>query len=120
MIHHVGLEVSNLRRSATFYDAVLAPLGWRRVVDESGAVGWGIVQPVFFITDRTPPRPGFGHVCFSASGMAAVKAAWEAGVAAGARDDGKPAARPDYGPGYYSAYLLDLDGYRLEIAVGAE
>ncbi len=120
MIHHVGIEVSDLERSSGFYDALLAPLGWWRHVDSRGGVGWGMAKPVFFITARESARPGNGHVCFEASGIAAVKAAWEAGIDAGASDDGRPGGRPEYGPGYYSAYLRDPDGWRLEIAVASE
>jgi catechol 2,3-dioxygenase-like lactoylglutathione lyase family enzyme len=118
VLHHVGLEVSDLQRSASFYDALLGPLGWRRHLTQDDAIGWGINKPVFFLTARNEPRPGFGHVCFKASGMAGVKAAWEAGVAAGGTSDGAPGARPQYGSRYYSAYVLDPDGYSLEIAVG--
>src|SRR4029077_15997932 len=49
MLHHVLLEVSDLARSASFYDALLAPLGWRRHFEEDGTIGWGIAKPVFFI-----------------------------------------------------------------------
>lgn len=117
MIHHVGFEVSDLARSAEFYDAMLAPLGWRRMHTDDGSVGWGLDQPVFWITARRSPTPGFGHVAFSATGIVAVKAAWDAGIAAGGQSEGKPGPRRQYGPGYYSAYLQDPDGYSLEIAV---
>ena len=40
-------------------------------------------------------------------------------MAAGGTDDGAPGQRPEYGATYYSAYLLDPDGNRIEIAVGA-
>jgi catechol 2,3-dioxygenase-like lactoylglutathione lyase family enzyme len=119
MIHHVSVEVSELDPSARFYDAVVGPLGWRRQVETSELIGWGIVKPVFFASNRGPSAPGGGHVCFTANGMPAVKAAWEGGVAAGGTDDGAPGSRPQYGPAYYSAYLLDPDGYRVEIAVDA-
>jgi catechol 2,3-dioxygenase-like lactoylglutathione lyase family enzyme len=117
MIHHVSLAVSDLERSAAFYDALLSPLGWRRQVDQPRAIGYGLREPVFFIGRRGQPHPGEGHVCFAASGSPAVKAAYEAGIDAGGRDDGGPGSRPQYGPGYYSAYLLDPDGYRVEVAV---
>ena len=73
----------------------------------------------------SPPRsnphgPSGGHVCFAASGIPAVKAAWEGGVGAGGTDDGAPGPRPEYGGSYYSAYLLDPDGHRVEIAVGTD
>jgi catechol 2,3-dioxygenase-like lactoylglutathione lyase family enzyme len=119
VIHHVSLEVSDLERAARFYDPVLGALGWRRQIENPDQVGWGIVRPVFFISSRDTPAPGGGHVCFAASGIPAVKGAWEGGLAHGGTDGGAPGQRPEYGPTYYSAYLLDPDGNRIEIAVGA-
>jgi catechol 2,3-dioxygenase-like lactoylglutathione lyase family enzyme len=118
VIHHVSVEVSDLERSGRFYDALLGALGWRRHVDADDQIGWGIVKPVFFASTRRTPAPGGGHVCFAANGISAVKAAWEGGVAAGGVDDGAPGGRPEYGPNYYSAYLLDPDGNRVQVAVG--
>jgi catechol 2,3-dioxygenase-like lactoylglutathione lyase family enzyme len=120
VIHHVSIEASDLERSGAFYDAVLAALGWRRHADSGRGVGWGFAKPVFFVFPSDEPRPGSGHVCFAASGIPAVKAAWEAGIEAGGTDDGSPGARPQYGTGYYSAYLLDPDGHRVEIAVAPQ
>jgi predicted lactoylglutathione lyase len=37
-----------------------------------------------------------------------------AGLRAGARDNGAAGPRPDYGPTYYAAFLLDPDGNNLE------
>jgi catechol 2,3-dioxygenase-like lactoylglutathione lyase family enzyme len=116
VIHHASVEVSELERSAHFYDALLGPLGWRRHLDTDQVIGWGIVKPVFFASTRREASPGGGHICFSASGISA----WEGGVAAGGADDGPPGNRPQYGPTYYSAYLLDPDGHRVEVAVGTD
>ncbi len=120
MIHHVSVEVSDLERSGHFYDSVLGPLGWRRQVESDEVIGWGIVKPVFFASARGATGTGGGHVCFAASGIPAVKAAWEGGVAGGGTDDGAPGNRPQYGAAYYSAYLRDPDGYRVEVAVSTD
>lgn len=120
MIHHVRLEVADLERSAAFYDALLAPLGWRRHFDRDGTVGWGIAKPVFFISDGAGASPGFGQVSFSARGVVAVKAAWEAGVAAGGADVRAPGQADEVGSGTYSAFLADPDGYRVEVTIGAD
>jgi catechol 2,3-dioxygenase-like lactoylglutathione lyase family enzyme len=119
VLHHVSVEVSDLERSGAFYDALLSPLGWRRQVEGGPVIGYGLSDPVFFVSARRPARPGGGHVCFAAKGIPAVKASWEAAVEAGGKDDGAPGHRPQYGAGYFSAYLLDPDGYRVEVAVGA-
>jgi catechol 2,3-dioxygenase-like lactoylglutathione lyase family enzyme len=120
VIHHVSVEVTDLERSGRFYDAVLGALGWRRQIDDSERIGWGIVKPVFFASSHGPAISGGGHVCFSANAIPAVKAAWEGGVAAGGLDDGAPGPRPQYGAAYYSAYLRDPDGHRVEVAVGTD
>jgi catechol 2,3-dioxygenase-like lactoylglutathione lyase family enzyme len=100
MLHHVLLEVSDLERSASFYDALLAPLGWRRHFEEDETIGWGIAKPVFFIASHHPPQPGFGLLSFSGLGIVAVKAAWEQGVANGGEGD--------------------PDGYEIEVTVGSD
>lgn len=117
MIHHVTLEVSDLERSAAFYDAVFGALGWRRHTASGRGIGWGIAKPVFFVVENGDAKPGSETVCLTAAGIAGVKVAWERGTITGGDDDGAPGQRPELGPSYYSAYLRDPDGYRLEIAV---
>jgi catechol 2,3-dioxygenase-like lactoylglutathione lyase family enzyme len=117
VISHVTIEVSDLERSSAFYDALFAALGWRRHTDSAERIGWGIAKPWFFVTTGGPVQSGSELVCFSASGRAAVKGAWESGLQAGGKDDGEPGVRPEYGPSYYSAYLRDPDDYRIEIAI---
>jgi catechol 2,3-dioxygenase-like lactoylglutathione lyase family enzyme len=120
MIVHVGFEVSDLARSAAFYDAIFYALGARRTFESERAVAYGHDHEQFWIVARgRPPAPGYGHVALAAAGRAAVVAAYEAGLAHGGLDDGKPGMRPQYGPVYYAAYLRDPDGLRLELVAGA-
>src|ERR1700742_3438003 len=107
MLHHVLLEVSDLDRSASFYDALFAPLGWRRHFEEDGTIGWGIAKPVFFIADHHEAKPGFGLLSFSGLGIVAVKAAWEAGTSAGGKSVSSPGDTRSHGSGSYSAFLQD-------------
>ena len=108
MLHHVILEVSDLDRSAAFYDALLAPLGWRRHFEENETIGWGIA------------KPGFGLLSFSGLGIVAVKAAWEGGVRGGGESTGEPGERRSVASGSYSAFLKDPDGYEIEVTVGSD
>lgn len=116
MIDHIGFEVTDLARSARFYDAVLYALGARRMVQSEHAVAYGVNGPqVWIVTRGRRPGPGYGHLAFRASGKAAVDAAHAAGLASGGTDDGAPGLRPQYGERHYAAYLRDPDGLRVEV-----
>jgi catechol 2,3-dioxygenase-like lactoylglutathione lyase family enzyme len=116
VIDHIGFEVSDIQRSATFYDALLYALGIRRVVDSERAIAYGVNGPQLWIVSRgRPAGTSYGHVALSASGKAAVDAAYAAGLANGGTDDGPPGQRPQYGARYYAAYLRDPDGLRVEV-----
>jgi catechol 2,3-dioxygenase-like lactoylglutathione lyase family enzyme len=116
MIDHVGFEVTDLHRSAAFYDAVFYALGARRMFESGHAVAYGINGPQFWIVVRgRTPAPGYGHIALHASGKAAVDAAHRGGLSAGGLDDGAPGQRPQYGRRYYAGYLRDPDGLRVEI-----
>jgi catechol 2,3-dioxygenase-like lactoylglutathione lyase family enzyme len=116
LIDHLGFEVSDLGRSARFYDAVFFALGVRRMHEGPTAIAYGVMEPTFWIVTRDrAPAPGYGHVAFSAVGRAAVDAAYAAGIDQGGRSDGPPGPRPQYGPRTYAAYLRDPDGLRVEI-----
>jgi catechol 2,3-dioxygenase-like lactoylglutathione lyase family enzyme len=116
LIDHVGFEVSDLERSARFYDSVLGALGARRLLESDHAVAYGVNAPMVWIVVRgREPGPSYGHVALAASGKAAVDAAHAAGVESGGICDGPPGRRPQYGPRCYAAYLRDPDGLRVEV-----
>src|SRR5258708_7771315 len=116
MIDHVGFEVSDLARSARFYDALLFALGVRRMFESEHAIAYGVNSPLLWIVVRgREPGPGYGHLALQATGRAAVNAAYRAGLANGGTDDGEPGPRPQYGRGCYAAYLRDPDSLRVEV-----
>jgi len=53
------------------------------------------------------------HLAFQAADREMVRRFYEAGLAAGGRDNGGPGER-DYHPGYYAAFLWDPDGNNIE------
>jgi len=118
MLHHLSIPVTNVERSAAFYDGALAALGYVRVWSDPDAVGFGLAGDAdrFAIKQQnTPielPGPGF-HIAFAAGSNAAVDAFHAAALRHGGTDDGKPGLR-HYGPRYYAAFVRDPDGYRLE------
>lgn len=117
MLDHISIGVCDLERAIAFYDRVLAPLGYRRVMTLEVAAAYGAGdRPVFWI-DRCEAgevtAKGF-HVAFAAPSRAAVDGFFAAAMAAGARDDGKPGLRSDYHADYYAAFVFDRDGHRIE------
>jgi catechol 2,3-dioxygenase-like lactoylglutathione lyase family enzyme len=120
MIVHIAFEVTDLTRSARFYDAIFYSLGARRMFESEGAIAYGRDSEQFWIVARgRQPGPGYGHVALAAAGRAAVTGAYAAGLEHGGREDSPPGPRPQYGTSYYAGYLLDPDGLRVELVAGA-
>lgn len=119
MFSHLSLGVSELARSAAFYDALLAPLGRARVCSFPNHIGYGpgpTGDEGFAIKPRAGVQPSAGfHLAFEAPSSEAVDLAYAAALANGGRDDGGPGPRPEYGPNYYAAFVLDPDGHRIEV-----
>ena len=86
MLDHLGIQCSDLPASASFYDAVLAPLGGVRVMDFDVAIGYGVPPMPDFWISALDSGDGFreSHVAFAAPDRAAVRAFFDAAVAAGA------------------------------------
>jgi catechol 2,3-dioxygenase-like lactoylglutathione lyase family enzyme len=130
MLHHASLGVSDIERSAAFYDAALAALGYVRVWDDIrpgqtgqaigyGPRGGGDKLAIKHRPDgQRPPGPGF-HLAFAAPSRQAVDEFHAAAIAHGGRNNGRPGLRPDYGEHYYAAFVVDLDGHALEAVINS-
>lgn len=118
MFDHISIGVANFAASARFYDAVLAALGYRRLADDPESIGYGDGEPAFWLQPSSRPVPADRenglHICFKAPDRPSVDRFHAAGLAAGGADNGKPGERPAYGAGYYAAFIVDPDGYRIE------
>jgi catechol 2,3-dioxygenase-like lactoylglutathione lyase family enzyme len=118
MIDHVSIGVRDLAACGKFYDAVLATLGYRRLVTRAGTLGYGKQYPEFWLNARpamTPVAIDSGtHVCLRAADTQTVDAFHAAALAAGAVSDGAPGPRPEYTAGYYAAFVRDPEGNRIE------
>ena len=121
ILHHVSLGADDIERAGAFYDAVMTPLGARRIMEFPFAVAYGKQFPEFWIGKplaRGNAGAGNGtHVCFIAPSREAVDAFHAAGLDAGGTDEGAPGPRPVYGPGYYGCFLRDPDGHKIEAAI---
>ena len=116
MLDHLSIQCADVDASAAFYDAVLATLGGRRILDFGQVIGFGIPpKPAFWIGPR---RSGEGfresHIAFGAPNRAAVHAFFSAAVAGGAEVLHEPRTWPEYHPTYYGAFVRDPDGNNVE------
>lgn len=114
MFDHVGIAVKDLARSVAFYEKALAPLGYVLCNSDAGGAGFGPKgAPALWLS----PAKGSvtaAHVAFKAKERRSVEAFHAAGLAAGGRDNGPAGLRPDYGPSYFAAFILDPDGNNVE------
>ena len=122
MINHVSIGVRDLARTKRFYDAALKPLGATRLSEDAGSLGYGRDAVAFWISRTDSPVPQDDnsglHICFAAPTRQSVDAFHAAALRAGGRDNGAPGLREAYGPGYYAAFAVDPDGYRIEAYCG--
>ena len=118
MIDHVSIGVHDIATTKRFYDATLKPLGYACLSEGAGSLGYGDGAVTLWISAAehpVPPNPKSGlHFCFTAPTSESVNAFHAAALAAGGKDNGRPGLRADYGPGYYAAFVIDPDGYRIE------
>ena len=118
MIDHVSIGVSDLERSARFYERTLAPLELVRLVTRAATIGFGKSYPEFWINLRAgmpPVAPDSGcHICLRAKSTGEVDAFHAAALDAGGSSDGAPGLRPHDRVRYYAAFIRDPDGNRIE------
>ena len=122
MIDHISIGVRDLARAKRFYDAALKPLGYTCLSESEDGLGYGSAEPAFWVNlVARPVRPDEGsglHICFAAPTLKSVDAFHAAALKSGGQDNGPPGPRPAYGPGYYAAFAIDPDGYRIEAYCG--
>jgi catechol 2,3-dioxygenase-like lactoylglutathione lyase family enzyme len=120
ILSHVSIGTNDFERALRFYDAVLHALGGRRIMEHPGAIAYGKRYPEFWVQtpiDGNPATAGNGsHLGFIAASRSEVEAFHRAAIAAGARDDGPPGPRPEYGAPYYGCFVRDPDGHKIEAA----
>ncbi|MDR0782040.1 MAG: VOC family protein [Pseudomonadales bacterium] len=121
MIDHIGIGAADFARSRGFYDAALAALQIRPLMELTPAqtggyhgIGYGADGKPFFWLSNGEPRGAGIHVAFTAPSRAAVDAFYHAALAAGGKNNGAPGLRPHYHPHYYAAFVFDPDGINVE------
>ena len=98
MIEHVSVPISDYKQSRQFYLEVLKPLGYVLGSDHpSNATGFieGGHTSFWIVKKKKPVQPI--HVALLASSKDAVNQFHTAAIKAGAKDNGPPGFRHEYG-----------------------
>jgi catechol 2,3-dioxygenase-like lactoylglutathione lyase family enzyme len=118
MIAHAALLVKNYDTAKQFYDKVLTSIGYKFTEDHPEWHAGGFFDGKntdFWIGE---PKEGFvaggGHVAFEVKSQTEVETFYNAALAAGGKDNGKPGYRKEYWAGYYAAFVYDQDGNNVE------
>ena len=117
MIGYVTLGTSDLERAARFYDALLAEIGAKRMMQTERFVMWAVAADkpalgVFTPYDGKPATGGNGTmVALAVDSPAKVEALHRKALELGATDEG--AAGPRTLPGFNAGYFRDPDGNKL-------
>lgn len=96
MIDHVLLAVRDVERSMAFYAAALAPLGYTRRGAYPGRPGHAPLEGLgnaherYLVVTRRTPHPTAVHFAFVAPTQKAVRAFYEAALAAGGTETERP------------------------------
>jgi catechol 2,3-dioxygenase-like lactoylglutathione lyase family enzyme len=117
VIDHLTIGVSDLERSRRFYLQALLPLGFTqigRLREGATEIEFGLEEAADFAVSSAHATGAPVHVAFAADRREQVDAFHAEALAAGGRENGAPGLRPQYGDGYYAAFVLDPDGHNIE------
>ncbi|WP_366556026.1 VOC family protein [Aquibaculum sediminis] len=121
MIGYTMVGTKDLERALAFYDPIFAELGYERCWRDEHCASWGREddesQPRFFTGypfDGREASVGNGAMtAFLVTSPERIDRLYDLALENGGSDEGKPGLRPQYGEGFYAAYLRDPDGNKL-------
>jgi catechol 2,3-dioxygenase-like lactoylglutathione lyase family enzyme len=118
MIGYVTLGTNDLPRAAAFYDALLAEIGAKRLMDYGRGYSYGesMDKPSLGIVipyDARPATVGNGvMVALAVDSPATVDRVHRKALELGGTDEGAAGPR---GENFYAGYFRDLDGNKLSV-----
>jgi len=115
MIGYTTIGATDINRALSFYDALLAHLGGRRVMETGNGQLYGFSQgPLFGVLkpfDGAAQHPGNGTmIALRCPDRNTVQQMHAQALALGGSDEGAPGER---GGGFYGAYFRDPDRNKL-------
>jgi predicted lactoylglutathione lyase len=118
MIGYVTLGTNDLPRAAAFYDALLAEIGAKRIMDFGRGIAWGHSMKqcslgIMLPFDGKPATVGNGVMAaIVVDSKEKVDRVYKKALELGAKDEGPAGPR---GEGFYAGYFRDLDGNKLNV-----
>jgi catechol 2,3-dioxygenase-like lactoylglutathione lyase family enzyme len=120
ILSHVSVGTNNFDAAKAFYTTLLTGVGFKVIEDlsEHNAIAFGKQFPEFWVGqphNGKPATPGNGvHVSFLVDSNELVNLFHQKALELGATDNGAPGPREHYGAGYYGAFVIDMDGNKIE------
>ncbi|MBC6501839.1 VOC family protein [Citrobacter freundii] len=121
MFSYIMLGTNDLPRAITFYDPLMELLGHPPAGRNEEGASWGTFSAntttglcVGRPFDKQPASAGNGTmVALNAASVEQVQQAHTLALSLGGTNEGVAGYRPQYGDGFYSAYVRDPDGNKL-------
>jgi hypothetical protein len=123
MMHHIDVHVRDLEGVRTLFDALSSDLGYERVPDEAGFVGYapaGGERPRIGFTQDGEFVAGSIRIAFGVANRDAVDRAGATARRYGAKELEGPSFHPEYGDDYYAVFFEDADGNRYEVVANVD
>jgi len=110
MFDHVVFGVSDYVASKTFFLKALEPIGIAIVSEGPPGIELSADGKSSLCLYQTKEKPAHLHLAFTADSREQVKAFYHAALKVGAKDNGAPGLRPNYGGRYYAVVCHEPEG----------
>ena len=118
MIGYVTLGTNDMQRASAFYDALLAEIGAKRIMELERGIAWGVAMDKPGLAILTPvdgKAATIGNgvmVALVVNSKEKVDSVYKKALELGAKDEGPVGPRGD---NFYAGYFRDLDGNKLNV-----
>ncbi len=119
MIDHVSIGIRDIDSATSFYQPILEIIGLSKLVEKTGAIGFGKRYPEFWLNHRSERikthTDNGSHLCLRAKSSEAIDKFYKLALDLGASSGGELGYRPEYHASYYACFIVDADGNHIEV-----